>query len=126
MVVDDEQDIATVIQKGLELNGFEVDSFSNPGEALSNFMAGTYDLLITDIRMPVMNGFDLYREIRKIDPNLKVAFMTAFEIYESEFRKLFPNIDVKCFITKPIRMSDLIVRVKEGLALSPEMPDGKG
>ena len=118
LVVDDEPDIATVIQRALETSGFQVDAFNKPEEALSNFKAGTYDMLITDIRMPVMNGFELYRQVKKIDDNIKVAFMTAFEVHQDEFRKMFPSTEVRCFIKKPVHMSDLAGRVKEELAIA--------
>jgi len=116
MVVDDEEDIAISIKMGLEAKGFTVDAFDNPAEALANFKAGCYDMLLSDIKMPDMSGFDLYREVKKIDDKIKVAFITAFEIYEDEFRKVLPSIDVKCFIQKPISMSDLATRINEELA----------
>jgi YesN/AraC family two-component response regulator len=72
-------------------------------------------MLITDIRMPIMNGFELYRQIRKRDNKIKVAFMTAFDVYETEFCKVMPSIDVKCFFKKPVRMNDLVERVKQEL-----------
>ena len=115
MVVDDEPDVSTVLKSSLELNGFEVDAFNNPEDALTNFKPGVYDMIITDIKMPVMTGFDLYREIRKNDDKIKVAFMTAFEIYENEFHKLFKQIDVTCFIKKPVLISDLTARINEEL-----------
>jgi two-component system, OmpR family, response regulator ChvI len=126
LVVDDEQDITTVIKMALEAHDFEVDAFNKPEDALSNFKAGAYDMMIADIRMPGMSGFELYREVKKIDDNIKVAFMTAFEIYEDEFRKMLPKVDVKCFIKKPVRMSDLLTRVKEELTIAPDLPDSKG
>jgi len=116
MVVDDEEDIAISIKMGLEAKGFTVDAFDNPAGALANFKAGCYDMLLSDIKMPDMSGFDLYREVKKIDDKIKVAFITAFEIYEDEFRKVLPSIDVKCFIQKPISMSDLATRINEELA----------
>jgi two-component system catabolic regulation response regulator CreB/two-component system response regulator ChvI len=115
MVVDDEPDITTVVKRGLESQGFVVDAFNKPEDALANFKPGVYDMLITDIRMPVMTGFDLYREIRKNDNKIKVAFMTAFEIYENEFRKMFKDIDVKSFFKKPISISNLAARINEEL-----------
>lgn len=113
MVVDDEPDITTVVKRGLESQGFVVDAFNSADDALANFKPGVYDMLITDIRMPVMNGFDLYREIRKNDHKIKVALMTAFEIHEIEFRKMFKHIDVKCFFKKPVSISHLTARINE-------------
>jgi len=115
MVVDDEQDITIIIKKTLENIGFAVDTFTKPEEALDHFKPDYYAMLITDIRMPVMTGFQLYREIRKIDGKIKIAFMTAFDVYEGEFHKVLPHIEVKCFFKKPVRMNELVRRVKEEL-----------
>lgn len=116
LVVDDELDITRTVKTGLELMGsFSVDTFNDPVEAASHFRAGTYDMLILDIRMPKMNGFELYREIMKKDSNARVCFITAFEINHSEFRKLFPSVDVNCFIRKPISITELASLVKETL-----------
>src|SRR5438105_7097247 len=90
-VVDDEPDIAEVLKRGLEQNGFSVEAFTDPESALRKFRPGAYDMMIIDIRMPKLNGFDLYRELRKKDGKIKVVFLTAFEIYYDEFRKMFPD-----------------------------------
>lgn len=110
-VVDDEQDITIVLKRGLEQHGFAVEIFNDPQVALANFKPNYYDLMIIDIRMPKLNGFDLYREVRKKDSNIKVCFLTAFEIYYEEFRKMFPTIDVKAFVRKPVSISALIKQV---------------
>lgn len=110
-VVDDEPDITTVLKKGLEHHGFAVDAFNDPQAALASFMPGSYDLMIIDIRMPKINGFDLYRELRKKDDGVKVCFLTAFEIYYEEFKKMFPTIDVRSFIRKPVSISSLVTQV---------------
>jgi len=77
-------------------------------QALSNFKPNFYDLLVIDIRMPKLNGFDFYRAVRKKDDNAKVCFLTAFEIYYDEFKKVFPALDVKYFIRKPIGIGELV------------------
>ena len=94
LLVDDEQDITTIAKKGLQRSGFEVDTFNNPLEALSSFKDNQYDVALLDIRMPSMNGFDLYKKLRKIDSNIKVCFITAFEMYEEEFKKMFPSYNI--------------------------------
>lgn len=114
-VVDDEPDITTVLKRGLEHHGFSVDVFNDPQAALSSFKPNHYDLMIIDIRMPKLNGFDLYRELKKKDANTKVCFLTAFEIYYDEFRKMFPTIDVRAFIRKPISISSLVNQVNATL-----------
>jgi two-component SAPR family response regulator len=90
---------------------FVVDTFNDPQEALSNFKAGLYDLLLIDVKMPKMNGFELYREIEKIDNKAKVCFITAFEVYYKSLRELFPTVKVDCFIKKPITTDDLVERI---------------
>ena len=116
LLVDDEEDIAKLFKKALERAGFIVDTYNDPLQSLSNYKAGMYDLLLLDIKMPEMNGFELYKKIRQIDDKTKVCFMTAFEEYYDEFRKTFPDLkDKECFIRKPIGMNDLIKSVKSHL-----------
>jgi DNA-binding response OmpR family regulator len=103
---------------GLEDGGFKVDSFTDPLSALSVFKEDKrrkYDLLILDIKMPDMNGFELYEQIKKIDDKVKVCFLTAFgEGYTEEFKKMFPSSSLGVsFIRKPIRVDDLVKKVKE-------------
>jgi CheY-like chemotaxis protein len=121
MVVDDEKDILRIIKRDLEItNEFEVEIFTSGVEALSAFKhhdLGYYDVIITDIRMPKMNGFELYRQIRDINPNIKIAFITAFEINKDEFNKVLPSIEVKDFIIKPIDMDDLIFKIKSMISI---------
>lgn len=117
MVVDDEKDILRIIKRDLEANNntFKVDTFCSSELALQAFDSHPkdyYDLILTDIRMPKMNGFELYRRIKEKNPSMKIAFITAFEINKEEFNKVLPSIDVKDFIIKPISMSDLIVKLK--------------
>jgi two-component system, OmpR family, response regulator ChvI len=118
LLVDDEQDITFSLRIGLENNGFVVDTFNDPQEALSNFKAGLYDLLLIDVKMPDMNGFELYREIEKIDNKVKVCFITAFEVYYKSLRELFPTTKVDCYIKKPITTDDLVQRIKSELVAS--------
>ena len=115
LVVDDEPDITTSIKNGLQRKGFEVDIYNDPTDALSNFKPDTYDLLLIDIRMPKMNGFELYREVKKKSSNVRICFFTAFEVYYDEFRKMFPNLEVKCFIRKPITINDLVTHINSEL-----------
>jgi len=110
-VVDDEPDITTLLKRGLEHHGFAVDVFNDPQAALTSFAPGSYNLMIIDIRMPKINGFDLYRELRKKDGSVRVCFLTAFEIYYEEFRKIFPIIDVRAFIRKPVSIASLVSQV---------------
>jgi DNA-binding response OmpR family regulator len=114
MIVDDEQDITTIFKIGLENNQFVVTIFNDPLEALSKFRPGLYDLLILDIRMPGMNGFQLYRKIRDIDNRVKVCFLTAFDEFHGEIKTSFPFLkEVKCYLKKPITVRDLIKRLAD-------------
>ena len=110
-VVDDEPDITTVLKKGLERHGFAVDIFNDPQAALVSYQPMYYDLMLIDIRMPRINGFNLYRQLKKKDTGVKVCFLTAFQIYYEEFRKMFPTIDVKAFIRKPVSISNLVNQI---------------
>src|SRR5947209_20149735 len=116
LVVEDEPDITSSIKRGLEKYGFHVDAYTDPRTALSEFTPGAYDLLLIDIRMPKMNGFELYRELKKKSENVKICFFTAFEVYYEEFRKVFPNLEVKCFIRKPITINDLVAHINVELS----------
>jgi DNA-binding response OmpR family regulator len=112
LIVDDEQDIISVFKMVLEMNDFEVDAYNDPLLALSNFKKNAYDLIILDIRMPDMDGFELYKKIRMVDDKVKVCFMTAFDDYRQEFKKSFPMLDeIKCFIRKPNAIEDLVNHV---------------
>src|SRR5919107_2211251 len=114
MIVDDERDITTIFKIGLENNQFIVTTFNDPVEALSKFRPGLYDLLILDIRMPGMNGFQLYRKIRDVDNKVKICFLTAFDESRREFRTSFPFLEeVKCYLKKPITVRDLVKRLAE-------------
>jgi CheY-like chemotaxis protein len=114
MIVDDEQDITTVFKMGLENNGFIVTTFNDPLEALSKFRPGLYDLLILDIRMPGMNGFQLYQKIRETDNKLKVCFLTAYDEYLGEFKATFPFLEeVRCYLKKPITIQDMVKRLTD-------------
>ena len=112
LLVDDEVDIISVFKMILEMNGYEVDAYTNPSTALDNFKSSFYGLLLLDIRMPTMNGFELYRKMREIDEQVKVCFITAFEDYREEFKESFPMLDeYKYFIRKPKAIEDLVNHV---------------
>ena len=81
LVIDDEPDVNITLCKVLEKNGFIVDSYESPFLALDNFKPHYYDLLILDMKMPDMNGFSFYREIKKLDQRLKYAFLQPEKMY---------------------------------------------
>lgn len=115
LVVEDEADLLYSIKKGLTRNEFEVDAYDDPLDALAKFKPNTYDVLLIDIRMPKMNGFELYRALKKSGDNSHVFFITAFEVYYQEFRKVFPDLDVKYFIKKPITIAELVAKINQAL-----------
>jgi DNA-binding response OmpR family regulator len=112
LAVDDEADLTMLCRLALEFHGFKVDTFNDSEEALSNFKPGFYDLAILDIKMPKMDGFQLYDEIKKKDHKAKICFLTASELYYEEFRKREYNaIDKNLFIQKPIENEELLKEV---------------
>jgi two-component system response regulator ChvI len=112
LVVDDEPDLTQVSTLALEYHGFKVDSFNDPQEALTKYKPGLYDLVILDIKMPKMDGFELYHEIKKKDNNANVCFLTASELYYEEFRKKEAcALDRNLFIRKPIENEELVKRI---------------
>jgi DNA-binding response OmpR family regulator len=112
LVVDDEHDTAMTLQIILEDNGFKVDSFTDPFYVFESFITGLYDLVILDIKMPKMNGFELYKEIRKLDNKVKICFLTAGEIFYNAYVDTFPSIlKINHLIKKPIENKDLLERL---------------
>jgi two-component system, OmpR family, response regulator ChvI len=112
LIVDDEPDITSAFSMILEMNGFEVDTYNDPLLALSNFKPDLYGLVLLDIRMPKMNGFELYRKIKDMDNKMEVCFITAFEDYREEFKGSFPELEeAKYFIRKPKAIEDLVKHV---------------
>ena len=121
LVVDDEPDITLAFSMGLEDSGFTVDAFNDPLLALESFKEEkkSYALALLDIKMPKMNGFELYKEIRKIDDKVKVCFVTAFDIQkeEEEDLKAVGTLNEKpVIIRKPITIDDLVKRVNAELS----------
>ena len=113
MVVDDEHDLTLFYRMSLEYHGFEVEAFNDPSQALSNFKTDYYDLIILDIKMPNMDGFELYKEIKEKDPNVRACFLTASELYYKEFRsREYSTLDKELFICKPIGNEELIQEIK--------------
>ena len=111
-MVDDEEDVISLFKMVLEMNGFEVDAYSDPEAALSDFKPNSYGLALLDIRMPVMNGFELFRKMKSVDGRVEACFITAYEDYREEFKESFPMLDeAKYFIRKPKAIEDLVNHV---------------
>ena len=113
MVVDDEPDITLTLKAGLEIVGlFGVDAFSDPELALRSFKPDFYSLVLIDIMMPNMSGFELYEQLKKLDPDVKVCFLTASEIYHRELRGIeHCTLNKDVFLQKPISTDDLIMEI---------------
>ena len=117
LLVDDEPDLTYTLKIGLEDTGsFEVDAFNDPELALSAFKPGNYDFLLIDIRMPKMNGYDLYDKIRAIDSKVKSCFITAYEINYQALREQFPLLKMECY-AKPLEIDDLVRKINEELGV---------
>jgi CheY-like chemotaxis protein len=108
----------------LEKIDLKVDVYNDPLLVLSDYKSGTYDLLLLDIRMPKVNGFELYQKIKDKEHEYggntstasiksRVCFITAYEEYNSDFKKSFPTLEeADCFLRKPISLDDLVKVVK--------------
>ena len=120
LLVDDDTDVVNVLCRGLEIRGFQVDGYTSPQNALDALEPNVYDLAILDIRMPGMNGFLLHRKLREIDPALTTCFLSAFEMHQDEFGKVFPSIahSIKAIIKKPISINQLVREIAPILKLS--------
>ena len=114
-LVDNEIDITYALENALENYGFQVDSFNDPILALDNYQINFYDLVILDIKMPKMDGFELYVKLREKDHKVKICFLTASELFYEEFRnarlKLGEKVGEEYFIQKPIKTEDLIKKI---------------
>jgi two-component system, OmpR family, response regulator ChvI len=120
LLVDDDVDITTSLKIGLEDNGFTVDTYNDPLLAFSNFKPGLYDLLLFDVRMPQLSGFNLYDKIKKEKNNnrdIKACYITAYDINYEELRRQFPDSHIDCFIKKPIQINDLVKRANAELGM---------
>jgi CheY-like chemotaxis protein len=116
LLVDDEPDIILVMKLVLEENGFKVDSFTDASEALEKFRTGISDLVIVDVKMPVIDGFSLYEKIKKLDDKVAICFLTAADYaYYEISKKKHPSINENCVIRKPVDNESLIRQMKSVL-----------
>jgi DNA-binding response OmpR family regulator len=114
LAVDDEPDLTMICSLALQYHGFKVDTFNDSQEALSNFKPDYYDLVILDIKMPKMDGFELYGKLKERDDKVKICFLTTSELYYEEFRKKeYSALDKNLFLKKPIDNDDLLKEVNK-------------
>lgn len=110
LLVDDEADIVAVFEQQLNKQGFQATGFTNPQLALEHLQkyANQYGLVISDLKMPEMNGYEFVKKVKEIKPEIKVFIITAFDINKSEFGRVLPSIRIDEFIQKPISGKNLI------------------
>lgn len=120
LVVDDEQDIVFTLKTILTEAGFYVDAFTNPSVAFEMFSPEKYELIILDIRMPGLNGFELYLKLLEQDSSIKVLFLTAvneFSMYAKFKSSVSPMSGKRYYLQKPVDFSKLLQRVDDMLSL---------
>ena len=116
LLVDDEHDVNVTIRIVLEEKGFKVDSFTDAFQALKNFTAGLYDLVLLDVKLPAMDGFSLCEEMKKLDNKVRICFLTAADrTYYEILRKHYPSIKENYVIHKPVDNDSLLSLIKSVL-----------
>ena len=128
-VIDDDKNITSTVKSSLESENnspsnrifFQVDTHNFPLIALSEFKPHFYDLLLIDVEMPKMNGFDLSSKIVELDANPKICFMSAAEVNDEALTEIYPSVGFGCFIKKPFSLEYLINRVRTELDLASEI-----
>jgi CheY-like chemotaxis protein len=126
LVVDNDPDITFTFKMGLEeysdesndnynKKRFEVYTYTNPLEALREFKPNFYDLMLTDMYMPHMNGFELCEKLLELDPNVRVCFISSAEVNIEALREVYPKVSFGCFIKKPVTIQYLVKRLSAEL-----------
>ena len=123
LIVDDDPDITFTFKKGFEEASrisddkisFHVNTYNDPLVALSEFKPDFYDLILVDINMSKMNGFELSVKVLELDANPRVCFMSSGLINQEALREQYPSLSIGCFIGKPVTIENLIKRVKAEL-----------
>src|SRR5918992_6201397 len=115
LIVDDDEDLTTLYETFLKYDGYRVDAFTDPIDALYSFRKNIYDLVLLDLKMPKMNGMLLYKKLQNIDPNILFCFITANKEYIEHLKKSIADIN-KVVIYKPILLSELRSKVSSLLS----------
>ena len=110
LVLDDEFDIVALLKHSLQKRGYHVFGFTDPLLALEHFMLNSkgYSLVISDVRMPVMNGFEFIKKIREILPSIKIFLMSAFDINDNQYSKILLPLKIDGYIQKPISLKEVM------------------
>jgi DNA-binding NtrC family response regulator len=123
LAVDDENAIVDIIKQSLQRQEFKVCIFTDPFEALAHFNSASkedyHHIVLSDIRMPGMNGYEFIRKVKESNPKVKIMLMSAFEIQEKEFHNILPDIKVDAFLQKPFSIQQLNNVVEKISADSP-------
>jgi CheY-like chemotaxis protein len=120
LIVDDEPDITLTFKQGLEAENskdsnkifFDVKTYNDPFTALSEFKPHFYDLLLIDVNMPNMDGFEFASRILEHDVNVRVCFVTAKEINIQALKEQLPSLSLGCFIKKPVSIENLVSKLR--------------
>ena len=126
LIVDDEKDVGWTLKLILENYGFDIDCFTDSATALEKFKPNLYDLIILDIKMAEINGFELYDELKSRDSNIKTLFITALssvEPYNTRNSKVYPLRGVRHFMKKPVSSEELLGQVYS-MMVPEEIEDG--
>jgi DNA-binding response OmpR family regulator len=120
LIVDDDPDITYTFKEGIEYyssigGSIKVYTYNDPLLALSEFKPNYYDLMLLDINLPGLNGFELYGKILEQDNNVKACFMSAAQINREALREIYPSISLGCYIRKPVAIDYLVNRLKAEL-----------
>jgi DNA-binding response OmpR family regulator len=109
LVVDDDPDVVTLVEQALHMHGLQVSAFTDPAMALEDFKVNCKNcsLILSDIRMPGMNGYEFVRKAKEIDNQVSIILMSAFEINDKEFHNVLPDIKVDAFLQKPFSIQQL-------------------
>ena len=123
LIIDDDPDVTTTFKVGIENSNnytddnkrVEVYTYNDPLTTLSEFESNFYDLVLIDINLPNMNGFQLCEKILHFDINVRVCFMSTGEINREALREIYPALSLGCFIRKPVSIDYLVKRIKSEL-----------
>ena len=117
LVVDDEFDIVNIIKQVLQKQGFTTYAFTDPLLALEHLKTNSksYGLVLVDVRMPAMNGFELVKKIKSMHPTIKILLMSAFEFNDIELSRALTSIKIDGYIQKPVSTKELINIIEKHL-----------
>jgi len=111
LIVDDDSDVLFTLRTVLHHAGYTVEAYGDPTRALNEYFPEKYDVMLIDVKMPEISGFDLYKNIRTKDQKARVCFLTAGETYYSEFVRIFPELSEYNYLMKPVENERLLERI---------------